>query len=1559
MTPDRWQQIEEVFHAALEVDRSERSSFLEARTDGDDELRAEVDKLISQFEDASSFIEQPVYEGAKSGFLSALLDETDDDPMVDKLLGSHRIEREIGRGGMGAVYEAVRADGEFRRKVAIKIVKRGVDTDFVLRRFRNERQILAELDHPYITRLIDGGTTDDGRPYFVMDYIDGLPLYRFADKNALSINERLKLFVRIGEAVEYAHQKRVIHRDLKPSNILVTSEATPRLLDFGIAKLLDPEMSFDTLQPTATALRMMTIDYASPEQVRGEKVDFTTDVYSLGVVLYELLTGYRPYQIRGRASHEIAKAICDDEPPLPSDVVSGTIEAVAVPVSRSATTLVGSVEIYNNHENELRGNLDNIVMKALEKEPEKRYQSVADFCVDIERHLKGETADALQYSSRKRTATARSNNDDTELLAVLPLKLLNFSATDDTDENYLGIGLADAIISRLTSVREFTVRPTSSISGYEKSDVDPLQAGRELGVDFVLDGRIKKFGETLRISLQMLDVQKGSTTWAGQFDEKFSNVLALEDAISEQVAEALISQNTGENRLELGKRGTDNAQAYDAYLRGRYFWNQFTPETFPKALAAFEHAIELDPNYALAHVGIADYYNWATIFGFYAPLEGYHKTREAALRALEINPQLSEAISVLAFITAFTDYDWAEAEKLFKQSLEINPNYGLTHEWYSALLAGTGRDEEAYKEILRSLELDPLSLRTVTLTAWTLYQLRRYPEALAKVEELFEMNPTYYQAFFQRGNILIELGRAEEAVTAARKGIELAPGLGYLHSTLCFALASLNRYEEAWEVLKEYEANSPATEMNSYHLGMCYAAVGESETAFKWFNKAVDDRHPWVVWLATDAKLDNFRDDDRFNELLRKSNRSHLVKKSVENEKQSIAVLPLQFIGEIETGDDYLSVGLADAMITRLSQVRRIIVRPTNSVLRFAGTQDSFGAGGELGVDYVLSGMIRPAGKRIRISAQLLDVKTNTTLWSEKFDEEFIEVLELEDKVAEKVAKLLIPQLTAEEEQNLAKRNVGNVEAYEAYMRGRYHLNLFTPDNYAKAYEYFQEAIRLDPDYALAYASLAEYYFALGTFGNIRPRESYRLAQEMARHAIELDDKLGEAYSILGFTQLTEFELQRADETFRRAISLNPNYPLAHVFYSVLLVVLKENDRAISEAVRAIELNPRAPFEKNHLMWILYQTGLVTEAAKMTKEIACEFPDFGHNLGSGSWVLRSVGELDTSLEFARRAVQVSPDTPWLTCNLAATYAKLGKLDKAVKLLRKIESSPDSAQSSPYAQAIAYLSIGDKETAFARLDLAYETRDAWVAWLASDAETEPLRDDPRYLELIQKIYPLQKTDETIHQSQIPTKTFAADELKGAKSEERKYETKVDGPKPGFFYRHRFKFATVAVLSVLAIIAYATGIMTVRFDSDGKGLALETVDSKTPRRSVAVLPFKNFTGTPEGEALSDKLTLDLFDRLLATGANVAPLSASTRYQNTELSHQEIGAELNVDAIVAGTLTRNQDAIVVIQVTVFASGSGAKLASVTYEGKMDEMAIIQEKLRGSVAQIIAQMP
>ncbi|MGB7208236.1 MAG: protein kinase [Pyrinomonadaceae bacterium] len=1346
MTPERWQKIEEIFHEVLELDGGERTEFLKSRTDKDIELKAEVEKLLSQFEKASGFIEQPMYDREKNALLLTLFDESDADPIIGQILGNYRIEREIGRGGMGAVYEAERADGEFRLRVALKVVKRGIDTDFVLRRFRNERQILAALDHPFITRLIDGGTTPDGRPYFVMDLIDGMPLYRYCDKNKLSIIDRLRLFCRVCEAVQHAHEKQVIHRDLKPSNIFIANDGTPRLLDFGIAKLLDPEMASDTLQPTATALRMMTIDYASPEQVRGEKVTYSTDVYSLGVVLYELLTECRPYQISSRAPHDIARAVCDSEPLLPSDVMSGKVEGVAVIVSKSANTLVGLFDTNERREqasHEVRGNLDSILMKTLEKKPSNRYGSVADLFADIGSHLAGKTVEAPQYISKGKAEPIPSSIKNARLLAVLPLKLLNFSATENTDENYLSIGLADAIISRLTSVRDFTVRPTSSISDYEKNDTDPLQAGRELGVDFVLDGRIKKFGEKLRISLQMLDVQKASTVWAGQFDEKFTDVLTLEDAISEQVADALVSQVTGENRVQLGKRGTDNPNAYEAYLKGRFYWNQFTADSLPKAIEQFQKAVEIDSNYALAHVGVADFYIWADIYGLIPSLEATKLAEEAIEKALAIDPQLGEAYATLGLIKQ-NRFQWHESELLYPKAIELNPNYPNAHEWHAAILTGIGKTDEGIREIERAEELDPLSLRTKTMVAWTKCQAHKFDDALAKADEIISLDKNFPQGHLQRGYALIELGRGAEAVTEIETAMSLMPESPLLKFNLACAFAAAGRCADARQVFAEMKSDAAKGYVKPMFLGYAAVAADKIDEAFKYFEQAVDEFEPWLVWFGTDLKLEPIRNDKRYLELMRRTKNPMLQRfadRTAQTEKWSIAVLPLQILGT-PTGsldDEFLGVGLADAMITRLSQVRRIVVRPTSSVLKYSSYDDVFSVGGELNVDFILCGTLRRVGERVRVSAQLLEVAGKSTVWAEKFDENFTDVLDLEDIVSEKVARLLIPQLTGEEQQKLAKRGTDKPEAYEAYLKGRTNWLNSTPEGFAKALVCFNEAIAIDPNYAAPHAGIADYHNFLSIFGLMAPRECFPAAKESAKKALELDPELGEAYVSLAMTAYSyEWNFEKCDRLFLKALDLIPNSVAAHMWYAHFLSLMGRNNEAIYHVGRADDIAP-----SNYSTFIIH--AFVLRNARRYVESRQKLIE-AHNLQPGhylamqahSWNVLVLENYDEAMRECLKAVAADTGLNMSSNALAFVLAAEGKRDESLEIANKLIDIRKKTYVPPCYMAQIFTALGDKDRAFEWFETGYEERDCWTPWLAADPRFDVLRDDPRYFDLLKRI-----------------------------------------------------------------------------------------------------------------------------------------------------------------------------------------------------------------------------
>ena len=406
MDPQSWQRVKEIFLDAVEREPAVRAGFLREACAGDAGLLAEVQSLLSADEGAGDFIDDPAFASADAAW-----PEADSSPAaVGQRVGAYEVVRELGRGGMGAVYLAERADSQFDKQVAIKIVKRGMDTEFVLRRFSRERQVLAGLDHPNIAKLLDGGATEDGLPYFVMEYVEGEPVTDYCDRHRLSVTGRLKLFRDVCSAVQYAHQNLVVHRDLKPSNILVTAEGTPKLLDFGIAKLLNPTLAAQTIDQTGTWMRLMTPEYASPEQVQGLQITTASDVYSLGVLLYELLTGHRPYRLRSRAPAEVARAVCEDEPERPSTAISRVEDAPATdgaeaPVTRTPETVATTRDTQPERlRRRLSGDLDNIILKAMRKEPPRRYASVEQLSEDIRRHLEG-----LPVTAQRDTFTYRSS----------------------------------------------------------------------------------------------------------------------------------------------------------------------------------------------------------------------------------------------------------------------------------------------------------------------------------------------------------------------------------------------------------------------------------------------------------------------------------------------------------------------------------------------------------------------------------------------------------------------------------------------------------------------------------------------------------------------------------------------------------------------------------------------------------------------------------------------------------------------------------------------------------------------------------------------------------------------------------------------------------------------------------------------------------------------------------------------------------------------------------------------------------------------------------------------
>ncbi|PYS99008.1 MAG: hypothetical protein DMF63_13120 [Acidobacteria bacterium] len=1266
--------------------------------------------------------------------------------MIGRRVGVYRLDEEVGRGGMGVVYRASRADGEFDQTVAIKLIKRGMDTDLILKRFRRERQITAALNHPNIAYFFGGGSTEDGLPYFVMEFIVGLPLYKYCDENRLNLKERLAIFRQICWAVQAAHDIQVIHRDLKPSNIMVMSGGKPKLLDFGIAKALDPELMSTDDVPTATQLRAMTPEYASPEQINGEPVGTVSDIYSLGVILYELLTGHRPYRLRRKIKDEIARVIREEEPTNPSG--SLTRDDVLLPQNGKEPTLERVLLARNSSletlKRELAGDLDRIVLKALRKRPADRYETASELADDITNFLEGRPVNAEFYVSMANIPRPRTI--DKLSVAILPFKTIGPSAGDTSDE-FMGIGLADALISRLSGVQRLVVRPTSSVLPFVNSD--PFEAGRRLGVDFILDGNVRVSGSRIRISVQLLSAGENATRWAKTFDSNLIDVLDLEDTISEQVASSLIPQLTTEERARVEKRGTNKRAAYEAYMRGRYFWSKFTDVGLRQMVEAFNEAIEIDPEYALPYIGLADFYTWSAVFGEIASREAFPKALAAARRALEIDDSLGEAYAALAFGVFLGDWNWSDAEYLSKRAIELSPNYAFAHEAYSNFLVAQGRFDEGIAEIKLAQELDPVSPRAILMTSWSLYQSRRFEEAVAAAWKANEMQPDFPQGLLHLGNGLTGLGKYEEAIAALRSSSELWGEAGMPRYMLAHARAASGDIESAQKILDKILITKDQRHVKPYFIAMCYLAVGDHEKAFEWFDTAVEEKNEWMIWFGTEPKLDPIRKDPRYKKLLAATNNPLAADECAEpttgntaERERSIAVLPFKYVGGHDTGsteDEYLSLGLADSVTMRLSNVRRFLVRPTSSVLPFSGRDvDPFEAGRELGVEYVIDGIIRNVGGRIRVTAQLLNVGEGATKWSASFSENSTDVLELEDSISQQVTAQLVPHLTGEEKQKLSKRGTNNPEAHDAYLQGRYFWNQFAPDAFPKAIGAFRRAVELDPNYALAHVGMADYWTWACIYGIEKPDEGFPKVFEYASRALEIDPTLAEALAALGLYYSNMRDWKLSEEYYRRSIEANPNYPLAHEWIAAVLVGTLRFEEGTAEVLMAERLDPLAIRPKVLSAWTLYQARYWDRAVTKAREILHLGPDFMQAHLQLANILTELDDPAEALSHARRAVEIEPQSPLPVYVLCFALVKAGLSDEAEALTEKWRRIARETYVGPFFIAMCEVAIGNKERAIELLKEACEENSAWILWLASEPKLDPMRDFEPFTELVRNV-----------------------------------------------------------------------------------------------------------------------------------------------------------------------------------------------------------------------------
>ena len=744
---------------------------------------------------------------------------------------------------MGEVYLA--EDTRLGRQVALKFLPASYQYDSERRtRFLKEARAASALRSPNIAAIYDIGE-HDGAMFIAMEYVEGEVLSQRIDRRTLPTGDVIDIAMQIADALDEAHSLGIIHRDVKSSNLIVTERGLVKMLDFGLAKMLQAGSSVDSADPTvaiggqtAVGVVLGTVSYMSPEQALGRDLDQRSDIFSHGVVIYEMLTGRLPFE--GASATEIIDCIIHKEP---------------IAIAR-----------FNY---DVPPELERIVRKCMEKDRERRYHSAREVSIDLRNLLRDSATSAVTNAAavRKTQSTRRGRSRKAiDSLAILPL----INAGGDPDTEYLSDGITESIINNLSQLPKLRVMARSTVFRYKGKEVDPQRVGQELGVRAALTGRVLQRGDLLIIKAELVDTEDGSHLWGEQYNRNLSDIFTIEEEISREISDKLRLKLNGAEKKQLTKRYTENTDAYQLYLKGRFYWNKRTPEGLKKGIEYFQQAFDSDPGYALAYAGLADSYNILVSYSALAPHDAFPKAKLAATRALEIDGWLAEAHTSLAFVKFGYDWDWKKAERGFKQAIRLNPGYAFAHNFYAVLLSALGRFDEAFVHIKNARELDPLSLPINTNLGWLLYLARRYDEAIEQYLKTIDLDEGFPLAHRRLAQTYEQNQRYSEADAEFQKAVALSGEDIELLSARGHFYAVVGEKNKAHEVLTQLEDLAKSRYVPSYLVARIYLGLGDIDRVFELLEKAVDERYGYLAYLEVEPMFDGIRKDRRFEELVRR-----------------------------------------------------------------------------------------------------------------------------------------------------------------------------------------------------------------------------------------------------------------------------------------------------------------------------------------------------------------------------------------------------------------------------------------------------------------------------------------------------------------------------------------------------------------------------------------------------------------------------------------------------------------------------------------------------------------
>ncbi len=827
------------------------------------------------------------------------------------ILSHYRIVSKLGAGGMGEVYLA--QDTKLDRKIALKILPADLAANQDrMRRFTQEAKAAAALNHPNIATIHEIGESD-GVNFIAMEFIDGATLREKIHQEQTDLRKLLRYLQHVAEGLAKAHAAGIVHRDLKPDNIMITRDGHAKILDFGLAKLIEqPPMSGGDSSEVATAVMpqhstpgaiMGTVGYMSPEQAQGKtkEIDQRSDIFSFGCILFEAATGKKPFEgdsvIKSlhMVVYEPAPPIADFNPSAPAELQRIVRRCLAKdPDERYQSIKEVAIELKELRREIEGAGIDTTVPppqrlgvppsggiasgpQTLPPEggtPNTNPASSAEYIfTGIKRHkivaviatlvlIAGSIGLGLFWRARNSTAAGTINS-----IAVMPFQ--NRSA--DADTEYLADGLAESLIYRLSQLPNLKVSPTSSVFRYKGKETDAQKIGNELGVSAVLTGRIVKRGENLTISVELVDVRTNKLLWGEQYERKMSELLTTQREIAAEITNKLQLKLSGEGEQKLAKKYTDSNEAYQLYLKGLFHFANRTKEDVQKAIGSFQQATRLDPNFALAYVGISQSYSMMPSYSYLSPKEAFPQAKAAAQKALEIDPSLADAHGALATTFAAYDWNWVEAEREFKRAIELNPNVADIHYRYGLIyLIPAGRTDEAIREIKRALELEPLSIAMNANLAGAYMYARQNDLALEQARKTFDLEPGHITARVWLANVYESLGMYNEAIALSEESLKNNMSDQYFLLYSGYAYAKSGRREKAEDAIKKLRDLEKTEPVDSYDFAVLYVGLGEKDKAFVELEKSFNERGYYVPLLRVDPLMDPLRDDPRFADLIKR-----------------------------------------------------------------------------------------------------------------------------------------------------------------------------------------------------------------------------------------------------------------------------------------------------------------------------------------------------------------------------------------------------------------------------------------------------------------------------------------------------------------------------------------------------------------------------------------------------------------------------------------------------------------------------------------------------------------